>query len=70
VAAGVLAAIAGNLVAGPTVAPLLGLLMRGTCAVAVYAATLAVTGFFQPREIVAAREGLHRLFHGSRPDGT
>jgi ABC-type Fe3+-siderophore transport system permease subunit len=63
VAAGVLAAIAGTLVAGPTVAPLAGVLVRGTSAVAVYAATLAATGFFRPREVAAAREGLQRLFN-------
>ena len=61
VAAGVLAAIAGQLVLGSTVAPLAGVLVRGTCAVAVFAATLAATGFFRPREISAARETLQRL---------
>jgi len=60
--AGVLAAVAGRLVLGPTAAPLAGLLVRGTCAVAVFAGTLAVTGFFRPREIAAAREGFRGLF--------
>jgi O-antigen/teichoic acid export membrane protein len=65
-AAGVLAAVAGQLVLGPTVAPLPGILVRGTCAVAVFAAALAATGFFRPREIVAAREGLMGLVRGFR----
>jgi O-antigen/teichoic acid export membrane protein len=65
-AAGVLAAIAGQVVVGPTVAPLAGVLVRGTCAVAVFGVTLAATGFFSPREIVAAREGLQRLVRGAR----
>jgi O-antigen/teichoic acid export membrane protein len=65
-AAGVLAVIAGRLVAGPTLAPFPGLLIRGTCAVAVYGATLAATGFFRPREIVVAREGLRSLLRGSK----
>jgi len=66
VAAALLAAFAGRLIVGPTVAPLAGVLVRGTCAVAVFAATLAATGFFRPREIVAAREGLLGLFRRSR----
>jgi len=65
--AGVLAAVAGRLVLGPTAAPLVGLLARGTCAVAVFAVTLAVTGFFRPREIAAAREGYRALF---KPSGS
>ena len=65
-AAGLLAAIAGQLVLGPTVTPLAALAARGTCAVAVYFGTLAATGFFRPREIVLAREGLQGLFRGLR----
>jgi O-antigen/teichoic acid export membrane protein len=61
-AAAVLATAAGRVVVGPTVAPIVGVLARGTCAVAVFAATLAATRFFRPREIVTAREGLLRLF--------
>jgi len=38
------------------------LLVRGTCAVAVFAGALMATGFFRPREIVMAREGLQGLF--------
>jgi O-antigen/teichoic acid export membrane protein len=63
--AGVLAAVAGRLVLGPTAAPLAGLLVRGSCAVAVFAGTLAATGFFRPREIAAAREGFRGLFRSA-----
>ncbi|MFO7693538.1 MAG: lipopolysaccharide biosynthesis protein [Vicinamibacterales bacterium] len=62
VAAGVLAAVSGTLIAGPTVAPLAGVLVRGTSTVVVFAATLAATGFFHAGEIAAAREALRRLF--------
>jgi O-antigen/teichoic acid export membrane protein len=64
-AAGVLAAVTGRLVVGPTVAPLAGVLVRGACAVAVFAGTLAATGFFRPREVAVAREGLQSLFRAS-----
>lgn len=63
--AGVLAAGAGRLVLGPTAAPLVGLLARGACAVAVFGGALAVTGFFRPREIAAAREGFRGLFRAT-----
>ena len=47
--------------------PLTGLLVRGTCAVAVFSGTLAVTGFFRPREILSIRAydlGHYRRFEG------
>ena len=66
VAAGLLAAVAGRLVLGPTVAPLIGVLVRGTCAVAAFVATLAATGFFRPREIVADARGCGAWSNGDR----
>jgi O-antigen/teichoic acid export membrane protein len=54
-AAAVVAAAAGQNILPPTVPPLPGVLVRGTVAVASFAVTLAVLGFFQPREINRAR---------------
>ena len=56
-AAAVLAALAAHVVAGPSVVPVAGLLLRGSCVVVVFALTLAFTGFFRPHEIQAARQG-------------
>ncbi len=56
VAAALLSVVAARLVAGPAIAPLAGVLVRGTCAVAVFGATLAASGFFRRREILTARE--------------
>ena len=64
VLAGGLAALAGRMILGPTATPLAGLLVRGTCAVAVFAATLAAAGFFRTQEIAAAREGFRALRRG------
>ncbi len=61
VAAGILAVVTARLAAGPAIAPLAGVLLRGSCAVAVFAATLAASGFFEPRELAAIREGAKRL---------
>ena len=65
-AAGILAVIAARIVAPPTVAPAIGLLVRGSCAVAVFAATLGATGFFRPREIAVARDMLRGLLRGAQ----
>ncbi len=56
VAAALLSVVAARLVAGPAIAPIAGVLVRGTCAVAVFGATLAASGFFRRREILTARE--------------
>jgi O-antigen/teichoic acid export membrane protein len=66
VAAALLSVFAARLVAGPVIAPIAGVLVRGTCAVAVFGATLAVTGFFRRREILAAREGVQRAIRAIR----
>jgi O-antigen/teichoic acid export membrane protein len=57
VGAGVLSVLAARLIVGPTISPVAGVLVRGTCAVTVFALTLAVSGFFRPREVVVLRQG-------------
>jgi O-antigen/teichoic acid export membrane protein len=66
VAAALLSVVAARLVAGPTIAPIAGVLIRGTCAVAVFGATLAATGFFRRREILTVRDAVQRVVHAVR----
>jgi O-antigen/teichoic acid export membrane protein len=55
VIAGVLAIAAGRLIAGPTIAPLAGVLVRGTATLVVFPAALVASGFFRSGEIARAR---------------
>jgi O-antigen/teichoic acid export membrane protein len=66
-AAAVLAALAAHVVAGPSVVPVAGLLLRGSCAVVVFGLTLALSGFFRPHEIQAARQGALEVGRMLRP---
>jgi O-antigen/teichoic acid export membrane protein len=61
--AGVLAAWAGSVIVHPGIWPLWGILLRGSTVVAVFLGTLALLGFFQPREINRARLILQSLRH-------
>jgi len=65
VAAAALSLIAARLVAGPAIAPIAGVLLRGSCAVIVFAATLAASGFFRPREMVVLRDGIRAALRGA-----
>jgi len=53
--AGVLAILAGRLVAGPTIAPVAGVLLRGAVTAGVFAAALALSGFLRAGEIARIR---------------
>jgi O-antigen/teichoic acid export membrane protein len=60
-AAGMLAVLAGRLVAGPTIHPLAGVLLRGTTTFVVFVGALALPGFFRGGEISRARALLASL---------
>jgi len=59
-AAALLAVAAARLAAGPAIAPVAGVLLRGACAVAVFGATLAASGFFEPEELAVIRRAAGR----------
>jgi O-antigen/teichoic acid export membrane protein len=60
-AAGALATLAGSLILHPGIWPLWGILLRGSTVVLTFLGTLALLGFFEPREINRARLILQSL---------
>jgi len=68
-AAGVLATLAGSAILRPGLWPLWGILLRGSTVVVVFLSTLALLGFFQPREINRARLILQSLLQARTAKG-
>jgi O-antigen/teichoic acid export membrane protein len=66
VVAALLSVAAARFAAGPAIVPVAGVLIRGSVAVAVFALTVAVSGFLRPREIVTLREGARSALRAVR----
>lgn len=64
--AGLLAMLAGRMVAGPTIAPVAGFFLRGTATVVVFSGALMLSGFFRPGEIARAKSMLESVLRRRR----
>ena len=67
--AAITATVAARLLLPASVAPLWGVLGRGSCTVVVFVAVLTATGFFQPRELRRIKEITNRLLRRAPATG-